>query len=211
MESRTTRSIVATFELCNTEIDEDRLAVIEMALAEYPDGVIMMALKRCLQEVTGQMSVGQIISRIPKAPDERPGPDEALAMIPRHESQSVVWTREMRDAFGLVRHMLEAEPIAAGLAFKQHYKRLCDEAKMRNEPVDWEYSPGTYAAGRTTVLKEAIKKGRLTEKQVRGLDPLALEAPGKRELPAHDSTRRSGPEEIKPYIEMLKKKIGFKS
>lgn len=203
------KQIAATFELCGgAPLNETALGLVVYELEKYRESEVLPALQRCRTEVKGKLSLADIIQKIPKSSADRPSADIAFAMLPQSEAQSVVWTREMAEAHGVVRELLETDPTGARMAFRDAYTRLCDQSLAEGKDVEWEYSAGTYAAGRETVLKDALKKGRMSAEQVKHINPELLTSPqGKHLLPGP----KPKPEEatdIQEYITALKKKMG---
>jgi hypothetical protein len=95
-----------------------------------------------------------------------PTADEAWAMCPHDESKSVVWHEECRLAFGSVRHLIvEGDPVAARMAFRETYNAKVSEAKALKLRPKYSMSPGFDIAGRDDALKEAVEKNRLSREQ----------------------------------------------
>ena len=115
------------------------------------------------------LSLADVISRLD---DGRPGVDEAWAMMPRDESQSVVWTDEMAVAYGVARPLLDAgEAIAARLAFRETYARVVTLARCERLPAQWRLSPGRDPASRAQAITDAVEKGRLSREHAMALLP----------------------------------------
>ena len=57
------------------------------------------------------------------------------------------------------------DEIAARMAFKECYQRLCQSARDRCTPVSWSVSLGWDAQGREPVIRAALERGRLTAQQ----------------------------------------------
>lgn len=163
------QAIAVTAELTGTELSSTAATVMAADLAQYPEHQVLSALTKCRKELRGRMAIADVLSRID---DGRPGAEEAWAMIPKDESTSVVWTREMAEAFGVACPLIDSgDVIQARMAFIEVYKRKCQEARDNSEPVKWEPSLGHDKAGRESVLLEAAEKGRLTVQHVAGLLP----------------------------------------
>jgi hypothetical protein len=160
--------VAVTFEMCGGQkLSTAAKELVIESLENYSESEITTALKKCCVEVRGRLAVADIVQRIPKDPNGRPSADEAFAMLPFSESQSVVWTKEMAEAFYIVRELAESDMVGARMAFRETYNRLCLEAESYQLPVRWEVSLGHYAAGRERVLSEAVEKGRLTLERAR--------------------------------------------
>lgn len=153
------KAVAVTAEIMGTDLSEAGSEMMARDLEPYGVDPVMRGLRRCRREHGGRLTLAAIIERID---DGRPGPEEAWGMLPRDESESVVWTDEMRQAFGAAGPLLaNDEIIPARMAFLESYKRAVREAREDGRPVHWELSPGHDAAGRDRVLIEAAERGRL--------------------------------------------------
>lgn len=168
------KAIMVTTELCGRTLTAPAASVFVDDLSAYPEHQVMAALKRCRREVRGALTVQDVVSRLD---DDRPGPEEAWAMIPKDEFASVVWTAEMADALGVAMPLLlEGDAVAARVAFRERYVRVVAEARDAGRPVDWTLSQGHDRRGVERVVREAVDKGRLTLARGRQFVP-ALPAP----------------------------------
>lgn len=167
--SRVLEAIAVTAELCGKVFSPAAARQFAADLSAYPESQVLGALERCRREVKGVLSLADVISRLD---DGRPGADEAWAMIPRDETQSVVWTDEMAAAYGVARPLLAAgEPIAARVAFRECYARVVTLARCEQRAPQWRLSPGYDPAGRELAVSDAVSKGRLTPQQAMRLLP----------------------------------------
>lgn len=134
------KAVAVTAELTGTVLSEAAIQVLLADLARYPESQVMGALTRCRRELKGRMSPGDIISRLD---DGRPGVEEAWAMVPKGEAESVVWTEEMARAMSSIHDLLDSgDAVAARMAFKEVYQRLCQDARDKGIPVAWSLSLG---------------------------------------------------------------------
>lgn len=150
--------VKATGEIYGKQVS---LAAGLMFLADldnYSSAQVMAALTRCRKELRTFPTVADVVSRID---DGRPGVEEAWAMIPHDESSSVVWTEEMQHAYGIARQLIEDDPIAARMAFKEAYLEVVGRNRSQGTPARWSPSLGHDRHGREAVLLEAVQKGRL--------------------------------------------------
>ena len=162
-------AIAVTAELAGTNLSEIAARVMTQDLMQYPVEQVLGALVKCRRELKGNLRIAEIIDRLD---DGRPGANEAWAMIPKNESDSVVWTREMAESFGVALPLIDdGDHIAARMAFIETYKVKCAESRNNGVPVKWEPSLGFDKNGREHVLIEAVEKGRLTREHVAGLLP----------------------------------------
>jgi hypothetical protein len=104
--------------------------------------------------------VSDVIGKISR--QMRPSADEAWAMCPKDESQTVVWTREMCEAFSEAQGLLsDGDKVGARMAFKAAYERLTEAAMLRNDPPRWEVSLGFDPDLRHQAIEDAVRRGRL--------------------------------------------------
>lgn len=157
------KAVVATAELMGTELTIDGARMFCADLADYPEPMVLNALRKCRREVTGRLTLAAVVSRLD---DGRPGADEAWAMIPRDEYRSVVWTDEMATAYGVAAPLLaEGDQVAARMAFREAYQAAVSRARDANRQPTWHPSLGWDPAGREAVLRDAVEKGRLPRPQ----------------------------------------------
>jgi hypothetical protein len=100
--------------------------------------------------------------------DGRPDENEAwaVAITSQDESETVVWTQEMAEAFNLARPLLaDGDAIGARMAFKDAYKRLVDDARATNKPTQWSVSAGWDATRRQVAVQKAVVAGLLAGPQ----------------------------------------------
>lgn len=135
-------------------------------LKHFPEQQLIVAMGKCLRELKFFPTVADIVARIE---DGRPGIEEAWAMMPKSEADTVVWTKEMSEAYGTVRHLIDEDPIAARMAFKEIYSKLLAEARANGIPVYWNASVGLSVHSRQAVLQDAIDKKRLTLQEAKAI------------------------------------------
>lgn len=167
-------AIAVTAELTGTMLSEAASRVMADDLSRYPEQQILTSLSRCRRELKGRLTIADIISRID---DGRPGVEEAWAMVPKSEAETVVWTDEMRIAMRHAGDLLDVgDAIGARMAFKESYLTLCQKARESLIPVNWTASLGWDKGGREGVLIEAVKQGRLPVEQAKQYLPHISEA-----------------------------------
>ena len=163
------KAVAVTAELCGRVFSDAAAEVFVSDLEGYPEGLVIAALARCRKEVRGILTVQDVISRID---DGRPGADEAWAMMPFSETQTVVWTDEMAKAWGVAQPMADnGDHVSARMAFKEVYNREVAAARDRREMVRWIPSLGTDKTQRASALEIAVKMGRLTNDHAKSLLP----------------------------------------
>lgn len=137
--------------------------------------------------------------------DGRPDANEAWAMIPWEEGPSVVWTEEIRMAFGAAEPLhREGQKQSAFFAFKEVYERLVMDARRNNIKPKWVISYGQDTYGRESAINEALAKKRITnedakammpERQIGYLEKLSLES---------ESFKQESSEKLKAKGNLLK-------
>lgn len=159
------KAVAVTAELTGTNLSETAIQVLLDDLARYPEHQVLGALSRCRRELKGRLTIADILSRLD---DGRPGVEEAWAMAPKSEAETVVWTEEMSQAMAAASDLLESgDSIGARMAFKEVYQKLCQQARDRCIPVSWSASLGWDVAGRESALTAAVIAGRLTTDQAK--------------------------------------------
>lgn len=138
--------------------------------------------------------------------NKRLSADEAWAMMPMNEfnkkksspftiEETIVWTDEMAEAYKIASVFLEdGDKIAARMAFKSAYDRLCDEAVKQGIPPKWKVVPGYDKTLVAPVIEKAVLMGRLTQDEAnRALMPPDLRNAVKRgELSQEEAMLRIG-------------------
>lgn len=94
-----------------------------------------------------------------EAQDGRPDPEQAWAICPTSEEQSVVWTEDVALAFGTVRAM--GDSVAARMAFKEAYVAEVRNARRAHLPVRWKVSLGFDKADRVRAVAQAVTQGKM--------------------------------------------------
>lgn len=158
-EGKLLEAIAVTAELTGTELSAAAAKIMASDLGEYPLEQVLGALRKCRQEVKSRLTIADVVTRLD---DGRPGVEEAWAMIPRDEQGSVVWTEEMAQAFGVCYEMIDDDPIAARMAFKEAYLRNVSAARSEAIPVKWTPSLGRDASLRAVAIETALAKGRIS-------------------------------------------------
>lgn len=153
-------SLAVTAEVCGTEISQAAARVIAAELSAYPVEAVQLALKRLAREHQGRLTLAAIVSRID---DGRPTADAAWSTMPRDDHQTAVLTDEQMAAWSVAAPMLaDGDKIGARLAYCKEYVRQCEIARAEGKPVRWHASLGYDAAGRESVILEAVQQGKLT-------------------------------------------------
>lgn len=91
------------------------------------------------------------------------GPEEAWALVAGlREEDSVVWTDEIAQAFGVARRLLQiGDPVGGRKAFLEVYPKKLAAARQANRAPVWWASLGYDNAGRVSTLRAAVEKNQL--------------------------------------------------
>jgi hypothetical protein len=106
--------------------------------------------------------------------DGRPGAEEAWAMVlrSRDEAETVVWTREMAEAWAVARVVIDGgDEVGARMAFREAYGRMVDDARRNRMPAAWSVSLGLDPARRADAVRSAVITGRLPQSELFALEP----------------------------------------
>jgi hypothetical protein len=97
-----------------------------------------------------------------QAKDGRPTAEEAWAMVPRSEYESVFWTEEMAQSYGIASPLLQhGDQVAARKAFIDRYESLVAKARASGEPMKVTPSFGFDVAGLEAAVQKAVERGLL--------------------------------------------------
>lgn len=162
------KSLAVTAEIFGRNFSDDAAECYLAELKGHPWPALLKALSQCRRELKFFPGIADIISRIE---DGRPGVEEAWALCPKDETQSAVWTVETSGAFFSCYTLMEGDPIAARMAFKEKYTVLVTKARGARVPVKWEFTAGSDKAQRERVLNQAVIAGHLTADFAKGLLP----------------------------------------
>lgn len=166
------RQLVIAAEVMGTPITEAAAEVMARELAGYADDEVNTAIRRCMREHTGRLTLAAILQRIDLG---HLGPEEAWALCPRDESESVVWTDEISEAFGAARLLrASGDETAARMAFREAYTRIMQRARDERRKPRWLPSLGHDVGGREGPIREAVAVGRLPASSLEELPPPKL-------------------------------------
>ncbi len=166
-KERIIKAIAVANKVCGGgDIGKDILLFMLEKLSRYKDEQVIAALDLCTEERRGQLALKDIIERI-AFNDGWLSPDEAWALCPFNENQTVVWYQEIAESFETVRAMKDR--IAGRVAFRETYQKAVSKARSDGREPDWSESLGNDYSGREAPLREAASKGRISQDRVRAL------------------------------------------
>lgn len=157
------RTLVATAEVMGGEMKPTTALVMAQDLDEYPFHEVMTALNRVRKEATGKLTLKAIIDMLSPGRDWLSANEAwSLAMPAADERNTVVWTREARDAFNIALPLLEeGDKIGSRMAFIAAYERSVSIAKAAGGAPKVEVSEGWDKQLRAVAVDQAVNRGLL--------------------------------------------------
>ena len=162
------KTLTVMAEIYGRALSKDAAKLLLSDLAGYSEKQILLALQRCRRELPRFPTLAEIVERID---DGRPGVEEAWAMVPKSEDESVVWTEEMATAFSAAAPLIGEDNVAARLAFKESYAREVRRARDEKRLPKWSTSLGHDKRHRESMLNEAVMKCRISLADAKRLIP----------------------------------------
>lgn len=156
--------LVGTAYTVGSNLPDAALTIMVKQLSKYTYLQVKAALNRCALEVTNRLPLAEIISRID---DGRPDVEKAWSQVSHYDADdtySEVITEEQSYARGACWSLLIAnDNIAARMAFKEEYVKLCAENRAKGLPVKYVTHFGTNKESRLDVVKQALLEGKITQ------------------------------------------------
>ena len=163
------KAVLVTCELVGQPLTDAAIEGIVAELSRYPEASVMEALLRCRRELR-RLTLADILDRLS---GQHPGPEEAWGLVSRclaNEQISIVWTDEMREAYGTA-SALASDPVAARMAFKECYTKLVSTARAQCQSPAWSVSLGYDPHGRELALTAAVQKNQISQTYAAALMP----------------------------------------
>lgn len=146
------------------EVNDKQLSNWIRILNPFPIDRIEMVLKEYMMTERFAPEPVHILQRCSKK-DGRPLPAEAWAkaLPAASETETVVWTSEMSEAFFACRDILSSgDKYGARNAFEAIYTEKVNEARAAGKPVVWSVSLGTDMRSREIAICDATANGILS-------------------------------------------------
>lgn len=178
------RVLDAAYSLHSKSLSADARALFFAALGKFSLADVRKAFSAHISDPQrGQYppKPADLISALTPNPlnDGRPDENEAwvTALAGNDEFRSVRWTAETAQALtDDVKDQLKTDEVAARMAFKAIYARLCREARAAGRPVEWFVSWSFDRLERENFARQALQTGTLQIGQAKQHVP-ALAAP----------------------------------
>lgn len=168
------KAVMVTAEIYGKGFSREAAEMFVEDISGHPTPALLRALALCRRELRTFPTAADVIARID---DGRPGVEEAWAMLPKSEADSVVWTDEMAEAAGVASKL--EDPVAARMAFREKYLALMTDARRVRKPIRWTPSLGFDKKGQEAALRDAVDRMRLSPSQAAALLPNGIAEPGK--------------------------------
>lgn len=182
------KALAVAAEITGTRLSEPAAAAFLLELQQYPTHRVLHALHRCMRELRGRLTLADVLDRL----YDYPTPDEAWASCPRSEAETVVWTQEAAQAFGVASTLAAVgDTVAARRAFIDAYTNLVREARNRRQGPKYSVSMGYDKNGRREVISRAIAEGKLP-RSIAASFPDLIEEPAPLPAAIGPSETRSG-------------------
>lgn len=157
------------------QLSQGAMQMVIDALKHYPLSHLMAAISKHVQIGKFAPMPKDIIDLL-EFRNKRMTADEAWAMMPRDESETVVMTEEMAAAYDVAFDQIIAGDLIAGrMSYKAAYDRLCLEAVIKNKPVVWKVSLGHDKKKIEPALLDAVEAGRLSKEKVKDYLPTPMD------------------------------------
>ena len=103
--------------------------------------------------------------------------DEAWALCPASELETVVWTNEIAQAWAVCSNLFyEGDKIGARMAFKSAYERITNISQMQGIRPRWSVCLGDDKSGIEPVVTKAVSMGRISQQQANKALPPSQES-----------------------------------
>lgn len=156
--------LIGTSELLGQQMSPAAAAMLADDLSAYPRELLAKAMARVRTEHTGRLTPKAILDRIDEVMG-RPGANEAWAMASRalDERDTVVWTGEMAEAWGVASDVAAGgDMVGARMAFISAYERLVRTARDERRLPEVTVSIGWDGELRGQAVEKAVQLGYLS-------------------------------------------------
>jgi hypothetical protein len=132
-------------------------------LCEYNLEMVLAAIRHYRKSAKFAPTAYDIVQLL-EAHNKRPSADEVWASLPASEFETVVWTQESAEAYAIAYELIiGGDKIAARMAFKGAYERLCNESALIGRKVAWLACIGYDKSKIEPALMKAVVAGRITQ------------------------------------------------
>lgn len=157
------KALAVTAEAMGTTLSDAAIDIMVMDLEGFEFNKVIAALTRCRREKRPPLTLAMIIELVsPSSGYLTANEAWALALPAEDERNTVVWSKEAREAFNSVRPILDAgDKIGARMAFIAAYDRYVGASKLAGEAPVMEVSAGWDMELRKVAVEQAVIRGFL--------------------------------------------------
>lgn len=151
------------FEVYNQDISQVKINIYWSTLGQYPIQSLKAAANAWVRK-SGFMPKPADLIKILGGSNRHLSADEAwaLAIMASDEANTIVWTKEMAQAWGLAQVVYNnGDHIGARRTFIERYERLVDESTLFNKPIEIFVSLGFDKSKRIEAINNAVFSGLL--------------------------------------------------
>ena len=155
--------IMGTIEAMGGEATPKVVALMAADFQVFPKHQLKEALRRVRMESAGKLTPKTLLDQL-DALHGRIGGDEAFALVlkARDETQTVVWTDEIAQAWTACAPLLQGrDQVGARMAFKQAYERIVQDARAQLKRPKPLVSIGSDPELRRVAVTQAHEQGFL--------------------------------------------------
>lgn len=164
---RIAQNIMGTAEAMGQVLSPNAAGLMAADLAAFPADLVHKALHRARIEERGRLTLSVVLQQL-DALCGRLGQEEAwaLALQAKDEANTVVWTDEIAQAWGIAVPLAKGrDTVGARMAFKEAYTRITQTARAARKRPVVQVSIGYDPALRLKALGQACEQGLLTVEQ----------------------------------------------
>lgn len=207
MSEKIIEALMVTAELTGASFSKPALKAICFDLAGYDENDVLKALSWLRRNLKGPLRVGHITERLDSIAGFLSSEEAwSIAFKSFDEQQTVVMTAQIAEARNVALDCMP-DKVAARMAFKATYERLCEDAKEQGIKPEWFPSLGFDKQEREPELRKAAQAGRLPMAHVEKL-LLGVADRGDQLLIETNATHE--PKDCRDLIANLRKQLGAK-
>lgn len=152
------------FEIHEKEISNSKLNIYFNLFKKYPMAVFSSALLTHIERSKFSPKPADLKDIIDNM-DGRPDSNEAwsISQASKNEDETIVWTNEMQEAFGVATPILMMGDIqGAKMAFREVYEKLVRKSRDNQIPIKWNVSIGHDKTRVNDAINQARYDGRIS-------------------------------------------------
>lgn len=204
-----TQAITVTAEIVAIQLSANALDVMVEDLMNYELDDVLNALNRCRKELSGRLTLAEIVKRIDTGWVSADEAFNAIVQGWQDERVSIITTETALEASGEAYELFRiGDKTGARMAFKNAYERLVAEKKSRFEKAKWTISQGLDKEHFIATVNQAVQKGLISKQSALLMLPSGIERV-EIELgrALNHQEKQQGTKHTQAILLMLKKKV----